>query len=216
MGCQGEKIKKILFAAALAIPLQPDQGWQTLKFGSLPANSIEFKESRLFVDVDKSASPLIYPLKKSMRVKQVQAKGQFKGSLNLKKTEVQGDKGADDYVFRLGFVVKGKKTLNFAQRMMAPKWIKTLFRLASEGVGVDHIYFLNIASHRGHLGRRREHPMSDLIKEEVVSLRQGESFEFTKSFDQPLEVLALWISIDGDDTGSRYQTIIDKIELRED
>ena len=39
------------------------------------------------------------------------------------------------------------------------------------------------------------------------------SFEFVRNFNPPTEVCAIWISADGDDTKSSFQTVINQIEL---
>ena len=52
------------------------------------------------------------------------------------------------------------------------------------------------------------------MKEEVVGVvEKTGSLSFAKTFEQPVEVVALWLSIDGDDTGSEYQVDIESIQI---
>lgn len=68
---------------------------------------------------------------------------------------------------------------------------------------------------QSQIGRRRQHPLSDLISEEVVvTLRSDGRLDFAHSLDRPLETLAIWLSSDGDDTGSTFTVLIEEIELR--
>jgi len=64
------------------------------------------------------------------------------------------------------------------------------------------------------LGRQRQHPMSELIFENNVWLLD-ESGDFTLNHDleSPQQVIAIWLSIDGDDTRSSYTTTIKSLEL---
>lgn len=193
------------------IPLNQKANWQVLTYDKIPANVVEFSEQGLILKVNKSASPVIYPLGQPKQVKRLQVTGQTQNQIQFKGT--QGEKGFDDYLFRIGLVIQGSQTLGFAQKLIAADWVKTLFNLAPKGLGVDHIYFLNLGSHAKHLGRVRNHPLSDLIKEEVVAISQESNFSIDKTFEKPKKVLALWISVDGDDTNSQFTTHIKSIKL---
>jgi hypothetical protein len=39
-------------------------------------------------------------------------------------------------------------------------------------------------------------------------------FDFEHALDRPLETLAIWLSSDGDDTGSKFTVLIEHIEVR--
>jgi hypothetical protein len=67
---------------------------------------------------------------------------------------------------------------------------------------------------RSNLGRQRQHPLSELIFENNVWLldKPGD-FSLTYSLDRPRQVIAIWISIDGDDSRSNYTTLIKSLQL---
>ncbi|MEO0334878.1 MAG: hypothetical protein AAF202_00680 [Pseudomonadota bacterium] len=205
-----------LLFAMFALPMSDGKGWQNLQFSKIPSNKVGFAETGLSVEVKKSASPLIFPLKEPKKVSSVSIKGKVNRLIEFTE-KIQGEKGADDYVLRLGFVIPGKKTLNWAQRQIAADWVLKLFSLAPKDSGVDHIYFLNLGQRDEDRGREREHPLSDLIKEKNEwVIKEAGAFELTAEFEKPKKVAAIWISIDGDDTKASFTTQIDSIVLNPD
>jgi hypothetical protein len=175
---------------------------------------VRFSPAGLQIMVDKSAMPLIYPLPSQVRVAAVRVRGRIEGKLDVP-AQRQGEKGFDDYAFRIGLVEPGERTLGFVQRPFAAAWVRKLFDLAPKGGGISHIRFYNVGADASQLGRRRQHPASELLLEEVVAVpRPDGRFDFEHRLDPPLATLALWLSTDGDDTGSRYTVWVEQIELR--
>jgi hypothetical protein len=119
--------------------------WQQLKFKSINSNQVEFLKDSLLIKVNNSASPLIYPLEDSKKLSQLNLELEVNGSLKLGK-ELQGAKKNDDFLFRIGLVYEGDKTLNFLQKMMAPNWIKTLYSLSKGQSGIENVVFYNVYS----------------------------------------------------------------------
>jgi len=86
--------------------------------------------------------------------------------------------------------------------------------ISREGSGVDRIYFLNAVQNEDLLGQQRQHPLSDLLYENNVWLldKKGD-FILTYKLENPEKVIAVWLSIDGDDTQSSYTTTIKNLLL---
>ncbi len=208
-----EKLKALLMAGAFALPVQQMSDWQVLEYSGLKANQVEFVREGMSVMVEDSASPIIYPLPETKRVKRVEVEGFLSDLLRLRASS-QGGEGDDDFGLKIGLVVEGDRTLNPLQRLVSAKWIKTLFDLAPDGTGVDRIHFLNAVQYHDLLGQKRQHPLSDLIFEHNVWVldRPGD-FKLEHDLEQPLDVIAVWVSIDGDDSGSRYTTLIKRLVL---
>ncbi|MCB9025556.1 MAG: hypothetical protein H6625_04495 [Bdellovibrionaceae bacterium] len=205
--------KTILMWSALIVPLNQPDSWQLLKFSNLPQNQTQFQKEGMRVLVSNSSSPIIHPFGKTTNIQAVKVKGVLKGRINLKDKK-QGESGADDYEFKLGLVLQGNKRLNWGQRMIAADWIKKLYSLAPGGVGIDKILFLNAVQDKKLVSSSRQHPLSDLIFEQNVWYFEKEGdFLFDYTFTKPQKALALWISIDGDDTKSSYEMLINQIEL---
>ncbi|MBK7843336.1 MAG: hypothetical protein IPJ71_06510 [Bdellovibrionales bacterium] len=200
--------------ASFMIPLNEQGAWQVLKYRKLVSNKVMFSASGLEMKVSQSASPVIYPLPKVQKVRGVRILGRVTGHLNIPKGTAQGDQLADDYQVRVGFVLKGQKRLNPIQKMLAADWIVKLYELAPPEVGIDKIYFLKATQIASSLGRNRKHPVSDLIEERVLwRLPEDGDFALDHRFSEIKEVLALWLSSDGDDTKSEYLVQISKLEL---
>jgi hypothetical protein len=200
-------------SGSVVLPL--DQvSWQVLRYSKLPPHRIRFSQAGLEMMVDASAMPLIYPLPEPMRVSRIRVKGRVEGQLRLPPAR-QGEKGFDDYVFRIGLVEPGERTLNFVQRQLAAAWVRKLFELAPKGTGISKIHFFNVGAEKEQIGREREHPLSDLIAEKVVAVPRADGrFDFAHTLDRPLQAIAVWLSSDGDDTGSKFTVLVEEIELR--
>ena len=206
---------KAILATILSIPLSSPVGWESLNFDKIPANKIEHTTEGLLVTVNKSAGPLIYSLKKTSNILKVEVSGQVQeGGVKLNLPKKQGLKKYDDFPFRLGLVLEGKQTLNWFQRKMAPQWVLKMHSLAPKGKGVDRIHFLEVSNSKELIGTKRDHYLSKYLTEQIVaSLKPDGSFVFSTGFNTPLKVIGLWISIDGDDTASKYKVLIKNLTL---
>lgn len=198
---------------SFTVPLTSQGRWQVLQYSSIRANDVKFDKDGLLINVDNSASPLIYPLQ-PRQVKSVIFSIEINGSLNLG-DEPQGSKRGDDFLFRLGLVYEGKHTLNFLERKFAADWIVTLHDLAPEGTGIDRIQFYDVYSDPRLAHKSRQHPLSEFVYETFLfpAPKNGKLSGKIRTHNKS-PVLALWISSDGDDTESHYQVRIRKIILQ--
>jgi hypothetical protein len=206
-------IKAMIFAAAFAVPMQQMSDWQLLQYSGIAPNQVSFTNEGMTVKVMGSASPIIYPLDEARLVRRIEVTGTLTGLLTLDAAK-QGLKNNDDFSLKIGLVIAGDKTLNGVQTLFSADWIKRLFALAPEGGGVDSIYFLNAVQTSTRLGQQRQHPLSDLIFENNVWLldKPGD-FAMAHTLDKPRKVIAIWLSIDGDDSRSNYSTLIKSLHL---
>lgn len=197
------------------IPLNPSPQWIDLSFRSIPKNTVAFKKDGLHIQVDKSASPLIYKLKDPLPVSHFKVVGQRHGdSLRFPAQARQGKKGYDDFVIRLGLVVKGERTLSWLEQKLAPAWVKTLFSLAPEGVGVKGLQFYSMGSQKEIEGSMLTLDKRNLVTDTVVgTIESNGQFVLEKTLPEPQEILALWISTDGDDTQARFDLEVSSIGL---
>lgn len=207
-------MSQFVFAGFL-VPLNDSSNWQTLQYSKIRPHKLGFSQKGLTIHVDSSAMPFIYPFKKAAEINKITISGRVDKLINLSHGKTQGEEGADDFIIKLGLVLPGKETLNWFQKAIAADWITTLFELASDSEGVDHILFLNAVQNREDLDKKRNHPLGKgLMKEENKWLldKPGE-FNFSAEFPDGKDVLALWLSTDGDDTQSDFTLIIDKISV---
>lgn len=202
-----------LAQSSISVPLGEQTNWQVLQYSRIPPHKVQFTKAGLAMQVERSAMPLVHPLGKPFATKRVRVKGRVEGTLNIPPGR-QGEEGYDDYVFRLGLVEPGKRTLGSVQRRFVADWVKKLYELAPPGSGISGIHFFNVAAEKNHLGKKRQHPLSDLIREEVVALPRADGrFDFEHVLAQPLQTIAVWLSSDGDDTKSTFTVRVEAIEL---
>jgi hypothetical protein len=206
-------IKTMIFAAAFAIPLQQMNDWQLLRYSGITPNQVSFAQEGMTVKVMGTASPIIYPLDEARPVRRIAVTGTLYELLTLD-AEKQGLKDNDDFSLKIGLVVGGDKTLSDMQKLFSADWVKRLYALAPDGSGIDSIYFLNAVQASTRLGQQRQHPLSDLIFENNVWLldKPGD-FAMTHTLNRPRKVIAIWLSIDGDDSRSNYSTLIKSLHL---
>ena len=203
-----------LVMALVAVPLNDSKLWTQVNYSSIPGNQVLFSKKGMTVKVKASASPLVYKIPSTQKVKKVSVEGELKGRLKLKEGIEQGFGENDDFVFRIGLVVPGERKLNFFQRMAAASWVKTLFKLAPKDQGLKEILFLNAVQDQKLLGKKRSHPKSELLKEHYIwHISKEGKFKLTHTLPEPVLTSALWLSLDGDESQSNFEVIFEKIKI---
>lgn len=204
------KKSSYLIFALFAVPTDSLEGWKQLEFNKIPKNTVSvIGQNSLKIEVNQSASPLIYKLPEIKKVSQISFELNAEGDLGK-----MNPKGfPEDFLIRLGLVAKGDETLSWLQKKVAANWVLELFSLAPKNVGLDKIYFYNIAASNELIGQKRQHPKSELMREEVIaSYPEAKFIDF--KLERPLDVVALWISSDGDDTKSKFAITIKNLKLQ--
>ena len=200
-------------ALSVTIPLDDDENWQLLSYSNIPSHDVDFSPLGLRIQVDHSAAPLVYQLSAPMAVTRLTVRGRVDGDLRVA-PQRQGEEGFDDYVFRAGLVLTGSRRLGGFRRMFAPEWVRRLYALALPNQGISNVRFFNVGTDPGQIGQRRVHPLSDLLEEEVVAVPRADgAFELDVPLTPPVEVVAVWLSSDGDDTGSVFTVFVERITL---
>lgn len=204
-------------APAFDVPVDNLAPWTMLSFNRIKPNEVSVADGAMLIAVRSSASPLIYKLDRPTLVTGVIVEASWAGELLIPEGATEGDESADDFVLKFGIVEAGERRLNWFQRSIAADWIKQLFKLAPKGSGVNRINFLSTTQQQQQLGASRTHPLSDLLFENRILYLDGPGdFEMTYDFPEPVETLGLWLSVDGDDTGSSFDLRISRITLRTD
>ncbi len=200
---------------SVTIPSEDAEGWQLLRYSNIPPNGVDFSALGLRIQVDHSAAPLVYPLSAPIAVARLTVRGRVDGDLRVA-PQRQGEEGFDDYVFRAGLVLTGSRRLGFFRRMFAPEWVKRLYALALPNQGVSKVRFFNVGTDPDQIGQRRVHPLNDLLEEEVVAVPRADgTFELDVPLIPPVEAVAVWLSSDGDDTGSVFTVLVERMILRQ-
>ncbi len=183
--------------------------WVVLSYSKIPANKVIFSDG-LTIQVKASAGPVVYKLVQPKNITSFFVKGKISGSKLVESGEFD-----EDSILRLGLVAVGKKTLSGIKKLVAADWVKKLFALVPEGSGLDKIHFYNISNRKELLGKDRVHPQSELLLEKISKIVEKEgSFELEVQLEKPLEIAAIWLSVDGDNSKSNFTTTISNIELK--
>jgi hypothetical protein len=200
------------FLIFIVIPLNPTE-WFQIPYGNIPTHHLSF-ENGLSIDVNNSASALIYRLERPVKMKKIHLDLEQIGSISYGENKV-GEKKGDDFPFRLGLVVAGDKKLSWGQSLLAPSWVKELYKLAHDHDGLEKVYYFVVAQ-QSPLYTKRIHPLSELLEEEIIGEINNGIFNqeiiLSKEMSEK-KVIALWVSSDGDDTHSKFKIIVKKINL---
>jgi hypothetical protein len=202
---------------AMDVPVDDLELWTVLSFRNIQPNEVSVVDGALHIKVRGSASPLIYKFDEPTRIAGVTVVASWNGELRIPAGAIQGDENADDFVLKFGIVEAGDRRLNWFQRSIAADWIKQLFKLAPKNSGVNRINFLSTTQQQELLGASRTHPLSELLYEtRVLYLDAPGRFVMTHEFPEPVNSLGLWVSVDGDNTGSNFDLRLERITLRTD
>jgi hypothetical protein len=197
--------KSLFFYASIIIPLD-QSSWEHIQFGKIKTNQVSFPKNQISIQVSKSSSFLIHPLKKEAIVSEILITGVTTGII---------EKSFEDSVLKLGLVVPGTKRLSGPSSWFAKKWIKEVYKLAHKKKGLDHLEMFVATNDKESIGYKRIHPKSDFFIENFVfEIIKNKEFSLTYKLKTPIQTMALWLSADGDDTQSEFQTIIKSIELK--
>lgn len=190
-----------------------DERWQDLKYSRIEPNALSQLDNGIKISVKQSNSPLIYVFDKPQKINSVNVTGYTNGLPVIPDGKEQGEKGLDDFALRFGLVLQGPKRLNFAQKLIAANWVKALFNLAPSDTGIDYVLFLNLANPQKISWQQRDSEGGKgLLKEQIIKqINANEPFTLDHTFVSPLEVLAFWISSDGDDSKSTFDVTINSI-----
>jgi len=200
----------LAFAHSQNIPLESIH-WQALKFSKIPSNQVEFIENTLKVSVDSSASPLLHPLASPKKLKKIDLEVKIEGTLNKADSNFP-----EDSPLRLGLVLEGSNRPSSMQLLFSPDWIKTLMRLAPPDSGIEQLFFHLFTNHEFSEAKERQHPSSKLIKEKIEGqILAGDFQKISIPLNHPQNILAIWLSIDGDDTKSKYSIQIRDLKVIE-
>jgi len=201
--------------ATLVLPLGEAESWKIVDYGNIPAHRVSFTANTMKIQVQNSATPIVYPFEKPRFVTGLDVHALVSGALPALPTGLrQGQKGADDVTLRVGLIVRGNRKLNWLQRKIAPRWLLDLEKLMPQNYGIHHVEFICTCLQKDLLSKKRTHFLDSSLKEECVTLleRLG-PFTLSKKWTQPMQTLGIWIATDGDDSQSRFDLTINKIEI---
>ena len=198
-----------------------ENNYTHIKFGRIKENQYEFNKRVLKVEVDSSASFLMKAFETVKPVKRISFKWRSDGLPNVKDAMQEKQKAGDDAVVKLGLLLKSDKEI---ENPLLPKWmrqVKSLLNHPSENM----IYL--VADSRHVAGEQWPNPYnrrvtmvamsSTSINSKLESRIDGEFEEGWRHasylFSEAVEVVAIWLMADGDNTGSSFTSYVKDIKL---
>lgn len=202
----------IALLGLLAVPLDQKAQWTDLEYSQSKKTKVSFSPLGLKMTVEKSSSPLFYPLNRVFKTREVKFEFDLLGLPTIPEGSTEGVGQADDFPLRVGLVLSGDNQLNWFQKLFAPQWLKQISG-KSEPFHLEKVLFLTV-SQTLPVGTQRQHPKSELL-EEVVVLQVKSLGTYSVAWKSPkeLDTYALWIQSDGDDTASSFDVLVKNITL---
>lgn len=195
--------------ADVAINFKQDS-WKEIKLGKSEPNSYQFG-NQLKIIVKKSSSPIVYKFDEVQEFSELQFEASVDGVMNpnAKTTAFE-----EDSFLQFGFVVVGDNQLGAMGKLFAPKWVSEIFALAPEGMGLDKIYFYNVATKKESVNQERQSPKSKYMFERIILTKDDLGKTVSYTLLKKLKTTALWINAEGESTDSEFTTTINKIVLK--
>ena len=213
-----------LFAAYVSAPDDLslfESNYTHIQFGRIKANQYEFEDRVLKVKVDSSASFLMKAFESVKPVKQVTFKWRSDRLPKVSDAVHEKQKAGDDAVFKVGLLLKADNELDNPFLPMWMRQVKSLLNYSSENM----IYL--VAGSKNVAGEQWPNPYNNRVTMIAMSEANIESKleskidgEFEEGwhhasyrFGEELEVVAIWLMADGDNTGSSFTSFVKDIRI---
>ena len=183
---------------------------QHIEFSRIPANLVKIEDGAVTFSVMKSASFLMQGFDRVMPVKQVDMSWRSEGVPAVQDAGKEKQKAGDDAVVKLGLLLKADQE---RFNPFLPAWMKQVRDKLSYP---SEMMIYLVADSRHDAGLRWSNPYNE--RATMVSMTDepsGDGWYRSKvAFDEPVEVVAVWLMSDGDNTGSSFVTTVREIVLR--
>lgn len=201
-----------IFAADVAAPDDMSlfkSNYQHIQFGRIKANRYSFEAHTLKIEVDNSASFLMKSFESVRPVRQVSFHWRSDNSPGVIDAEHETQKAGDDAVFKIGLLLRSE---NVIENPLLPRWmrqVRTQLKYPSENI----IYLVADAKHA--VGEQWVNPYNRRVTmvSMMSSVSEGGWQRASYTFNDPVEVVAIWLMADGDNTKSRFTSYVKAIRL---
>lgn len=191
------------------IPIQADT-FEHIQFKKIKSNSHTFENGVLRVDVESSASFLMLPFDTVKEISQLSFEWRSEGMPEIDDIKHESTRQGDDAVAKIGLLLKADSE-SFS--LFAPSWLKRvreLMHYPSENM----VYLVANAKHA--VGDDWINPYNERIAMvPIASLaEEGGWQQASHQLERPLEVVAIWVMADGDNTKSHFTSYIKNIRFK--
>jgi hypothetical protein len=203
-----------LFAdtSAQVILLQADN-FEHIVFRRIKANHHDYQNQQLQIEVDGSASFLMKPFNRVRQISRVSFAWRSDGRPQINNAQHEKQRAGDDAVFKLGLLLETDNALaDTLPNPFLPAWMKRvekLLKFPSENM----IYLVVDAKHAA--GEQWINPYNRRVTMVAIdSLKNKQGWrQSSYRFEKPVNVVALWLMSDGDNTNSRFTAYIKNIKI---
>lgn len=191
-----------------------EENFEHIKFSRVKPSHYIYHDQQLQIDVDDSASFLMQTFDPIKQITQVSFEWSNDGIPQIKDAQHEEQRDGDDAVFKLGLLLK---TGDSFPNPFIPKWMKrveTLLKHPSENM----IYLVANAKHA--TGQRWGNPYNKRVTmiavDSVLNKSSGDNQSWKQAnfqFETPVNVVAIWLMADGDNTHSSFTVRIKNIRI---
>ena len=194
--------------SAEVISLQADN-FEHITFRRIKANHYTYHEQQLQIEVDHSASLLMRPFEAVRKISQVSFSWRSEGRPQLKNAQHEEQRAGDDAVFKLGLLLKSDDSL---PNPFLPSWMKRVEKLLTFP-SENMIYLVVDGKHAA--GEQWDNPYNKRVTMIAIdSVNDKQAWQQSSyRFEMPLDVVALWLMADGDNTDSKFTAHIKNIKI---
>ena len=178
-----------------------------IEFKRIKSSHYVFNNNQLKVAVEGSASFLMKPFDDVELINRVSFKWRSKGVPEIKNALHEESRAGDDAVFKLGLLLSGEDSF---PNLLLPSWMKRVEKNLHHPSN-SMIYLVANAKHIS--GQRWVNPYNKRITMIAANNAVDDKGWKTSSyrFDAPVDVVALWLMSDGDNTDSAFTVHIKDI-----
>lgn len=190
------------------VSLQADK-LEHIQFGKIKANRVTYRNQHLQIDVDNSASILMLSFDVIKPLNKVSFEWRSESGPLAKDSQHELKRSGDDAIFKLGLLLASDEDL---LNPFIPPWLKQV-REQLKHPSEEMIYLVVGARHTP--GERWVSPYNRRVTMvSVASQETGSGWQkSTFRSEQPLDVVALWLMADGDNTHSAFSVAVKNIVL---
>lgn len=196
---------------SVAIPLSSSTNWSAIFAVPVKQGSATFGANGLQLRIIEDGCTLVHVLETNSMIQRVVAAGTMRGVM---KSPVPLEKQGrpKDFYLRIGIVEKGKRRLSWLEKLLASEWIVRMEQLVPPDVGIGSIKFFSLGADPKLDGRQWKAKYG-IVECQLRALKDGEQFELTFDLAKPQNVLAIWLFADGDESGSKFDVRLTRLEL---
>ncbi|MBL4712711.1 MAG: DUF3047 domain-containing protein [Gammaproteobacteria bacterium] len=190
------------------ILLQADN-FEHIQFKRIQPNQYVYANQQLKIIVNDSASFLMKPFDSIKKIGQVSFEWRSEGAPKVKDAHHEEQKSGDDAVFKLGLLLESDDS---SLMPFLPSWMKRVESLLT--FPSENMINLVVAA-RHSPNTKWINPYNKRVTMISMASVKGENGwqQSSYQFEKPVNVVALWLMSDGDNTGSRFTVHVKNIKM---